>query len=61
MDLNEARCSFCHKSASAVNALIKSPKGYDEVYICTECIRACASILDGEGAVALGIPKDTIQ
>ena len=61
MDLNDARCSFCHKPASAVNSLIKSPKGYDEVYICTECVRACAAILEGEDAVVLGIPNDTVQ
>ena len=61
MDVNEARCSFCHKTASAVSALIQAPKGHGKVYICTECVRACAAIVDGEGAELPGIPKDTLQ
>jgi ATP-dependent protease Clp ATPase subunit len=61
METNEALCSFCHKPASAVGALIKSPTGYDEVYICSECIRVCATILDDGGFERLGITKDTVE
>jgi hypothetical protein len=69
MGMDEARCSFCNKPASAAGALIKAPKaapkaapkGHSEVYICTECIRACAAILDGDGVKAEGITKGTVQ
>lgn len=66
MDTPEARCSFCGKSASAVQALIKAPKGVpggrDEVYICTECVRASADILDSDdGGKLLGITKEPLQ
>lgn len=62
--MDEARCSFCNKPASAVEALIQPPsslQGSGEVYICTECIRACAAILDGDGVKTLGITKGTVQ
>jgi ClpX C4-type zinc finger len=64
--MNEARCSFCDKPASAMHALIKAPKaaptGDGEVYICTECVRACAAILDGDGGeMLLRITKETVQ
>ena len=63
--MDEARCSFCNKPASAAGALIKAPsaapKGRSEVYICTECIRACAAILDGDGVKVLRSTKETVQ
>ena len=64
--MHEARCSFCDKPASAVKALIKAPKGVpggrDEVYICTECVRASAAILDsGDGEKLSGITKEPLQ
>ena len=66
MNVDEARCSFCGKSASTVQALIKAPKGLPggqgEVYICTECIRASAAILDSDdGETLLGITKEPLQ
>jgi hypothetical protein len=70
MGMDEARCSFCNKPASAAGALIRSPKpapaatpeGRSEVYICTECIRACADILDSDdGQMLLRISKETVQ
>lgn len=64
--MDEARCSFCGKPAGATEALIQAPKaaptGHGEVYICTECIRACAAILDSDGGeMLLRISKDTVQ
>lgn len=72
--MHEARCSFCDKPASAVKALIKAPKaapnaapkaarkGQGEVYICTECVRASAAILDrDDGVKLLGITKEPLQ
>jgi hypothetical protein len=69
--MHEARCSFCDKPASAVQALIKAPKaapkaaadkGQGEVYICTECVRASAAILDSDdGEKLLGITKERLQ
>jgi hypothetical protein len=66
MSMDEARCSFCGKSASAVQALIKAPKaarkGQGDVYICTECVRASAAILDsGDGEKLSGITKEPLQ
>ena len=61
METHEALCSFCHKPASSVGPLFKPPTGYDEVYICSECIRVCAAILDDGGLERLGITKDTVQ
>lgn len=40
---NNKQCSFCHKSKPDVDRLIGGPKG---VYICNECIDACANILN---------------
>lgn len=64
--MNEARCSFCGKPASAVQALIKAPKavpaGHDEVYICAKCVRVSAAILDSDDGEKLsGITKETVQ
>jgi hypothetical protein len=54
-----------------VQALIKAPKaapkaaadkGQGEVYICTECVRASAAILDSDdGEKLLGITKERLQ
>ena len=62
--MDETRCSFCNKPATA---LIKAPnasapKGHGGVYICTECVRACAAILDSDDdASLLAIRKETVQ
>jgi hypothetical protein len=64
MGMDETRCSFCNKPATA---LIKAPnaaapKEHGGVYICTECVRACAAILDSDdGASLLAIRKETVQ
>jgi hypothetical protein len=64
MGMDETRCSFCNKPATA---LIKAPnavpaKGHGGVYICTECVRACAAILDSDDdASLLAIRKETVQ
>ncbi|MHC4662228.1 MAG: ATP-dependent Clp protease ATP-binding subunit ClpX [Planctomycetota bacterium] len=39
------RCSFCDKSARAVERLIAGPPG---LYICNECVELCHSILEEE-------------
>lgn len=38
------RCSFCHRTQAEVDKLIAGPDG---VFICDECIDACAAIIDG--------------
>ncbi len=47
----EVRCSFCHKSRSQVSKLVQGPDG---VYICDECIHACADMI-GQPVDELGI------
>ncbi len=59
-DMAKLRCSFCDKSASAVERLIKAPEGR-EVYICSECIRACAAILEDTGVAIQQPPKETVS
>jgi ClpX C4-type zinc finger len=69
MGMDETRCSFCNKPATALikapNATVPNataPKGHGEVYICTECVRACAAILDSDDdASLLAIRKETVQ
>jgi len=69
MDMDERLCSFCNKPAAALikapNAAAPNPaaaKGRGEVYICTECVRACAAILDSDdGDALLAIGKETVQ
>jgi hypothetical protein len=39
-------CSFCGKSQEAWKKLVSSPKERPGSYICDECIRACAEIVD---------------
>ena len=57
MDMDEARCSFCGKPASAVQTLIQAPKEHGEVYICAECVRFSAAILDGADGATLWINR----
>jgi hypothetical protein len=67
--MDETRCSFCNKPATALikapNAAAPNavpPKGHGGVYICTECVRACAAILDSDDdASLLAIRKETVQ
>ena len=48
-DRRAIRCSFCGRPQSAVNRLIAG----NGSYICDECVRMCASIID-EGAPGAG-------
>ncbi len=43
-DKKQLRCSFCHKSQDQVRKLIAGPN----VYICDECIKLCAEIIEEE-------------
>ncbi len=49
------RCSFCGKVQDEVERLIAGP---DAAYICDECTRACAGVLDGSES-ALALPAHT--
>jgi len=42
-DRKEMCCSFCGKTRSQVSKLIQGPGG---VYICDECVHACADMID---------------
>ncbi|MDQ1452330.1 MAG: ClpX C4-type zinc finger [Acidobacteriaceae bacterium] len=57
--MNEARCSFCDRSADDVKALIKAPAGDAEVYICTDCVRACATTLNKSGLETPQVARDS--
>jgi ClpX C4-type zinc finger len=46
----EGRCSFCGKSKEQVGRLVAGPG----VFICDECVRLCAEILDEGPPVASG-------
>ena len=37
------KCSFCNKPDTQVNRLVAGPNG---VYICDECVKLCAEIID---------------
>ena len=57
---NEPRCSFCGRSQSQVEKIIKGPS----VHICNECIKLCNEVLSEEQKPALpwetgAIPKPT--
>ena len=58
MGMSESRCSFCDKSASAVEWLIKAPEGAGKCIICSGCIRDCASILEDTGVSIQQPPKE---
>jgi hypothetical protein len=46
----ELRCSFCDKSQNDVRKLIAGPA----VYICDECVQACADIIADDALAAGG-------
>ena len=52
------RCSFCHKSQQDAAKLISSPSAQPKAYICDECIRVCASILEDEREQAEPMDSD---
>jgi len=41
-------CSFCGKSQNQVAKLISAPKGGGDGVICDECVKVCASIVEGQ-------------
>jgi aspartate carbamoyltransferase catalytic subunit len=49
------RCSFCGKDQDEVERLIAGPRA---VYICNECVGACAGVIDGSES-ALALPAHT--
>ena len=49
------RCSFCGKNQEQVKRLIVGPK---DVYICDECIEACAEIIEEEAEEAGNMPDE---
>jgi len=46
---SEPECSFCRKPQSCIRKLISNPD-HPRVYICDECIRVCATILEDDAA-----------
>ena len=56
-----AFCSFCRKSYRDVGPLVEGP---GDVYICSECIELCQSILDQEerrrGPTKVPVQRDSV-
>ena len=50
------RCSFCGRGQDEVSRLVSGPS----VYICSECVKLCNDILEGETEHAPGIPKGSL-
>ena len=50
------RCSFCGRGQEEVARLVSGPS----VYICSECVRLCNDILEGEGEPALPMSKENL-
>jgi len=50
------RCSFCGRGQEEVARLVSGPS----VYICSECVRLCNDILDGEGEPALPMNRENL-
>jgi len=60
------RCSFCQKTAEAVERLLASPGDQPHTFICNECVELCGSILEEGrkapaplGQAKLRRPKET--
>jgi hypothetical protein len=45
---NSLACSFCGKSQEKAQTLISSPSDYPRVYICDECVKVCAAIIEDD-------------
>jgi hypothetical protein len=56
--LQSLLCSFCRKPQSAVQKLVASPSDSSRVYICDECIAACASIVKEESEAQMDVAPD---
>jgi ATP-dependent Clp protease ATP-binding subunit ClpX len=50
------RCSFCGRGQDEVSRLVSGPS----VYICSECVKLCNDILEGETEHAPGLPKGSL-
>jgi ATP-dependent Clp protease ATP-binding subunit ClpX len=50
------RCSFCGRGQEEVARLVSGPS----VYICSECVRLCNDILDGETEPALPMNRENL-
>ncbi|HEY7729062.1 MAG TPA: ATP-dependent Clp protease ATP-binding subunit ClpX [Candidatus Eisenbacteria bacterium] len=50
------RCSFCGRGQDEVSRLVSGPS----VYICSECVKLCNDILEGETDHAAGVPKGSL-
>jgi ATP-dependent Clp protease ATP-binding subunit ClpX len=50
------RCSFCGRGQEEVARLVSGPS----VYICSECVRLCNDILEGEGEPALPMSRESL-
>jgi ATP-dependent Clp protease ATP-binding subunit ClpX len=50
------RCSFCGRGQEEVARLVSGPS----VYICSECVRLCNDILDGEGEPAFQMNRENL-
>jgi ATPase family associated with various cellular activities (AAA)/ClpX C4-type zinc finger len=46
--VTEGRCQFCHRTASDVGQLVAG----DSAFICDDCVRACAALLESGSAAA---------
>src|SRR5437660_3957928 len=50
------RCSFCGRVQDEVSRLVSGPS----VYICSECVKLCNDILEGETDRGAGAPKGAL-
>ena len=50
------RCSFCGRGQDEVSRLVSGPS----VYICSECVKLCNDILEGETDHTAGMPKGSL-
>ncbi len=50
------RCSFCGRGQEEVARLVSGPS----VYICSECVRLCNDILEGEGEPAIPMNRENL-
>ncbi len=50
------RCSFCGRGQEEVARLVSGPS----VYICSECVRLCNDILEGEGDTQVTLNKENL-
>ncbi|MBD3335993.1 MAG: ATP-dependent Clp protease ATP-binding subunit ClpX [Candidatus Eisenbacteria bacterium] len=50
------RCSFCGRGQEEVARLVSGPS----VYICSECVRLCNDILEGEPDQGLPMPREAL-